>query len=59
MAQTNKSVSGIETIFIPSEPAYSHISSRFIREISTMGGDISALVPNSVANLLLRRSDNE
>jgi len=59
MAQTNKTVSGVETIFIPSEPAHSHISSRFIREISTMGGDVSALVPDSVASLLSRRLNNE
>ncbi|MEG3585829.1 MAG: pantetheine-phosphate adenylyltransferase [Actinomycetota bacterium] len=59
MAQTNKTVSGVETIFIPSEPAHSHISSRFIREIATMGGDVSALVPDSVTKLLLRRLNNE
>jgi len=59
MAQTNKSVTGIETIFIPSEPAHSHISSRFIREIVTLGGDVSALVPESVASLLTGRLNDE
>ena len=54
MAQTNKSVSGVETVFIPAEPSFSHISSRFIREISAMGGDVSALVPESVASLLFK-----
>ena len=59
MAQTNKTVTGIETIFIPSEPAHSHISSRFIREIATLGGDVSALVPESVASLLTGRLNDE
>jgi len=59
MAQTNKTVSGVETIFIPSEPAHSHISSRFIREIATLGGDVSALVPESVASLLIGRLNDE
>ena len=59
MAQTNKTVAGVETIFIPSEPAHSHISSRFIREIATLGGDVSALVPESVASLLSGRLNDE
>jgi len=59
MAQTNKSVSGIETIFIPAEPAHSHISSRFIREITTMGGDVTTMVPEAVAALLARRLKDE
>ena len=59
MAQTNKTVTGIETVFIPSEPAHSHISSRFIREIATLGGDVSALVPESVASLLTGRLNDE
>lgn len=59
MAQTNKTVAGVETIFIPSEPAHSHISSRFIREIATLGGDVSALVPESVASLLMGRLNDE
>ena len=59
MAQTNKTVTGIETVFIPSEPAHSHISSRFIREIATLGGDVSALVPESVASLLKGRLNDE
>ena len=59
MAQTNKTVAGVETIFIPSEPAHSHISSRFIREIATLGGDVSALVPESVASLLIGRLKDE
>ncbi len=59
MAQTNKTVAGVETIFIPSEPAHSHISSRFIREIATLGGDVSALVPESVASLLTGRLNDE
>ena len=59
MAQTNKTVAGVETIFIPSEPAHSHISSRFIREIAILGGDVSALVPESVASLLSGRLNDE
>ena len=50
MAQTNKKISAINTVFIPTDPEYSYISSRFIREISSEGGDVSGLVPNPFLN---------
>ena len=52
MAQTNKKISAINTVFIPTDPEYSYISSRFIREISSEGGDVSGLVPKPVSDLL-------
>ena len=54
MAQTNKTVSGIQTLFIPAEPQLSYLSSRFIREIASQGGDITDLVPDEVANYLTK-----
>ena len=52
MAQTNKKISQISTVFIPTEPEYSYISSRFIREIAAAGRDISELVPDVVSYFL-------
>ena len=54
MAQTNKKISALNTVFIPTDPEYSYISSRFIREISSEGGDVSGLVPKPVSDLLKR-----
>lgn len=56
MAQTNKSVTGIQTIFIPAEPDRSFVSSRYIREITNQGGDVSHLVPRDVAAALGERA---
>ena len=58
MAQTNKKISDINTVFIPTDPEYSYISSRFIREISSEGGDVSGLVPKPVSDLLKRGLGN-
>ena len=58
MAQTNKKISAINTVFIPTDPEYSYISSRFIREISSEGGDVSGLVPKPVSDLLKRGLGN-
>ncbi len=38
----------IETAFVMAREDYTFVSSRFIREISSMGGDVSALIPASV-----------
>ncbi|MCE2855614.1 MAG: pantetheine-phosphate adenylyltransferase [Ilumatobacteraceae bacterium] len=53
MAHTNFTVSGIRTVYVPCAPALGFISSRFIREISTHGGDVTSMVPSAVANVLL------
>jgi len=53
MAQTNKTISGVETIFIPSTSSSSFIASKLIREIAFFGGDVSAMVPENVNKHLL------
>ncbi len=54
MAQTNHAVSGVRTVFLPSTPALSFVSSRFIRDIAKYRGDVAALVPAPVAAELAR-----
>lgn len=39
---------GLETIFLISRPAYSHISSTIVREIIKGGGDASPFLPESL-----------
>lgn len=39
---------GLETIFLISRPAYSHISSTIVREIIKGGGDASPFLPDEV-----------
>ncbi|MCR5661584.1 MAG: pantetheine-phosphate adenylyltransferase [bacterium] len=50
MAHLNKSLnSGLETVFLLSSPALSFVSSSAVREIAALGGDISRMVPVSIA----------
>lgn len=42
----------LQTVFVPSSPHVRHISATLVRQISQMGGDISAFVPNAVLNVL-------
>ena len=39
---------GIETIFLISQPAYSHISSTIVREIIKHGGDAAPFLPEAI-----------
>ena len=48
IAQTNSSLSSIESIFLISSPQLIHISSTIVRDIIRNGGDYKSLVPKSV-----------
>jgi pantetheine-phosphate adenylyltransferase len=55
MGQMNLSLAGIETLFLPTNPLYSYLSSSLVKEVATYGGDVSTLVPESVNSRLLDR----
>jgi len=48
IAQTNRKLSGIETVFLLTSAETSFISSSIVRDIIRNDGDISKLVPDSV-----------
>jgi len=45
----------IETIFLMPKEDYTYLSSRIVKEIARLGGDVSAFVPACVVPALLRR----
>lgn len=56
MAQLNRNLRpGTETIFLTAAEQYSFISSRLIKEVIKLGGDVSQFVPPAVANRLARQ----
>ena len=48
IAQTNRKLSGIETVFLLTSAETSFISSSIVRDILRNNGDVSVLVPTSV-----------
>lgn len=54
MALMNRHLSGLETVFLPGEPRYEHISSSLVKEVARHGGDVSDLVPAAVLEPMLR-----
>jgi pantetheine-phosphate adenylyltransferase len=55
LAMTNRAVAGIETVFVMTGEQYGFTSSTLIRQIASLGGDLSSLVPENVYNRLKQR----
>ena len=48
MAQMNKHIAGVDTFFVATTPRYSFVSSSLAKEVATLGGDVSDLLPAAV-----------
>jgi pantetheine-phosphate adenylyltransferase len=53
MAQMNRELAGVETLFVPTAPQVGHLSSSLVKQIAQFGGDVSSLVPKAVLDRLL------
>ena len=56
MAQMNRGLAGVDTLFMPTNPEYSFLASSLVKEIAKWGGDVSALVPANVLKRLIDRA---
>ena len=56
MAQMNRGLAGVDTLFMPTNPEYSFLPSSLVKEIAKWGGDISSLVPPNVLKRLIDRT---
>jgi pantetheine-phosphate adenylyltransferase len=53
MALMNRKLEGeVETIFLMPKEEYTYLSSRIVKEIARLGGDVSSFVPAAVAKML-------
>jgi pantetheine-phosphate adenylyltransferase len=52
MAQMNRHMTGMETLFVPTRPEYRFISSSLVKEIARLGGSVTGLVPDVVEKAL-------
>lgn len=55
MARMNKSLTGVDTFFIPASNEYSFLASSLIKEVAKHGGDVSAYLPALVNEKLRAR----
>ncbi|PRI11686.1 pantetheine-phosphate adenylyltransferase [Leucobacter massiliensis] len=54
MVLMNRSLANVETMFMLPDPAHAHVSSTLVRQVASLGGDVSPYVPSAVARFLDR-----
>ena len=55
MAQMNQQLSGVETMFMSTNPLYSFLASSLVKEVATYGGDVSSLLPPKIEQRVRER----
>jgi pantetheine-phosphate adenylyltransferase len=53
MAQMNHRLGRVETLFMPTNPTWSFLSSSLVKEVARFGGDVEGLVPDHVKKALM------
>ncbi len=52
MAQMNRRIGGVETIFMSTSPEHSYLSSSLVKEVARLGGSVDGTIPVRVATAL-------
>lgn len=55
MALMNRHLTGVETVFLPGDPRFEHVSSSLVKEVARFGGDVTGLVSDAVRDELVAR----
>jgi pantetheine-phosphate adenylyltransferase len=55
MAQMNRRIGGVETIFLATNPEHSYLSSSLVKEVARFGGPLDGTVPERVQTALRER----
>jgi pantetheine-phosphate adenylyltransferase len=54
-AHMNRSLAGVDTMFLMADQAYSFVSSSLIKEVFLQGGDITKYVPEVVLSFMIAK----
>ncbi len=55
MAQMNHGLTGVDTLFLPTSPTYSFVSSSLVKQVAAYGGNVDHLLPEVVSAALRSR----
>jgi pantetheine-phosphate adenylyltransferase len=55
MAQMNRRLTGVDTAFLPTAPELAFVSSSLVREVASLGGDVTPFVTPAVLTQISRR----
>jgi len=57
MAQMNARLGGVDTLFVPTSPQWSFVSSSLVREVAGLGGDVTDFLTPAVAARVRQRAE--
>ncbi|MBL7216035.1 MAG: pantetheine-phosphate adenylyltransferase [Phycisphaerae bacterium] len=55
LAMINRTVAGIETVFVMTSEEYGYVNSTMVRQLALLGGDVSKLIPETVYQRLRQK----
>ncbi|HEY9314008.1 pantetheine-phosphate adenylyltransferase [Williamsia sp.] len=55
MAQMNRDLTGVETVFMLTDPRLAHVSSSLVKEVAKLGGPVGDFLPSVVHEQLLAK----
>ncbi|MFM6971639.1 MAG: pantetheine-phosphate adenylyltransferase [Rhodoluna sp.] len=58
MAQVNRDLTGVETVFIPADPVFGHVSSSLVKQVVDLDGEVEKYVTTSVVKALKASAAN-
>lgn len=59
MAQMNRELADVETVFLLTDPKFAHVSSSLVKEVAKLGGDVSPYLAPHIHERLLARIAGE
>ena len=58
MAQVNRDLASVETVFIPADPIHGHVSSSLVKQVADLGGEVTKYVTEATARALAASAAN-
>lgn len=58
MARVNRDLAGVETIFMPADPAQGFVSSSLVKQVADLGGSVEKYVPAIIVKALAASAAN-
>jgi pantetheine-phosphate adenylyltransferase len=58
MAQVNRDLASVETVFIPADPIHGHVSSSLVKQVADLGGEVTKYVTQATARALAASAAN-
>lgn len=58
MAQVNRDLASVETVFIPADPIHGHVSSSLVKQVADLGGGVTKYVTETTAKALAASAAN-